>query len=215
MYRGNHTTTATSKSKYRVKAPNASTVLPAVMVRNPYEWMKSMCRQSYNVQFDHSKEYCPNLVPYPSDIQAHPRFRNIKYVPVSISYGTDDHKKFKYESLAHLWNVWYEEYVHADFPRLVLRLEDLLFHAEETITQVCECGGGTMKSGGFVHVADVANLNPGIETSDNLPTGLIGSLILYGNRTHYREHYSDTQLQAAQDILQPELMKLFGYSYEK
>jgi hypothetical protein len=61
------------------------------------------------------------------------------------------------------------------FPRLLLRMEDLLFHGEEVTRQICECGGGTMRTP-FKHISEVANHNSGIEQNHTL-AGLIGSLI--------------------------------------
>ena len=194
-----------------------------------------MCRQGYAAQFEHNDDYCPNIKPYPGDIKAHPRFRNFKYIPVYVSYN--DGKKTKYESLAHLWNSYYDSYFYKDnethdvgfFPRLIVRLEDLWFRPKETISKVCACGGGTMKlrrnRGGFVHMRRVANRNPGILGVDkSIPlgnitrkstkhTGLLGSIIRYGNSESRAEKYNDIQLHAARDILNFDLMTTFGYPY--
>ena len=213
---------------------NITMVLPVVVVRDPYQWMVSMCRQGYAAQFDHNDAYCPNIVPYPGDIKAHPRFRNFNYTPVFVAY--EGHKKTKYESLVHLWNSYYRAYFYGNnerqlpefFPRLIVRLEDLWFRPKETISQVCACGGGTMsddsQSGGFVHMRRVANRNPGIYGADKRikdknstkvthHTGLLGSLIRYGDSKSRGEKYNDIQLRAAKDLLDAELMATFRYTY--
>jgi hypothetical protein len=185
--------------------------LVVITVRDPYTWMQSMCRQGYATQFEHSITHCPNIIPYKEDIEAHRRFAKMKYIPVIVKYNSD--LKFKYESLVHYWNVWYSEYKKAEFPRLFVRMEDLLFHGEEVVTQICECGGGTMRTP-FMHVQEVANRNLGIEQNHKL-AGLIGSLIRYGNIKTRKQGYPPFQLQAARNLLDSTLMKLFGYPYEK
>jgi hypothetical protein len=190
---------------------NRRKTLTVVTVRDPYTWMQSMCRQNYAAQFEHSMEFCPNIIPYKEDIAAHPRFAKVKYMPVNVKYADD--LKVKHESLVHYWNLWYTEYAEAKFPRLLLRMEDLLFHGEEVTRQICECGGGTMRTP-FKHISEVANHNSGIEQNHTL-AGLIGSLIKYGNTTTRMKGYPPFQLQAARDLLDSRLMKLFGYPYVK
>jgi len=90
------------------KLVNKTTVLPAVLVRDPLSWMQSMCTHPYAAKWKHEKLHCPNLV---AD-------NNNSSVPVSIAYpgGT-----LRWESLVHLWNDWYGQYVNADYPRLLIR----------------------------------------------------------------------------------------------
>jgi hypothetical protein len=51
-----------------------------------------------------------------------------------------------YTSLVDMWNVWYKDWHDVSFPRLMVRFEDLLFHAEDVVSQVCACGGGEDRS---------------------------------------------------------------------
>jgi hypothetical protein len=204
--RGNHTL---NKVQHSNSLYNAT--LAVIAVRDPYTWMQSMCRQGYATQFQHSIKHCPNIIPYKEDIESHPRFAKMKYIPVVVKYNSD--LKLKYESLVHYWNLWYSEYAEALFPRLFVRMEDLLFHGEEVVTQICECGGGEMRTP-FTHVKEVANPHRGIEQNHKL-AGLIGSLIRYGNVATRKKGYSPFQLQAAKNLLDSTLMKLFGYPYEK
>lgn len=64
-----------------------------------------------------------------------------KTVPIIVRYKNEI---AKHESLAHFWKEWYQEYFDADFPRLMIRLEDVVFHPYETLKAVCDCAGGTM-----------------------------------------------------------------------
>ena len=51
-----------------------------------------------------------------------------------------------YTSIVDMWREWNQAYVDVDFPRLMVRYEDLLFNSQETTKEVCECAGGTMKA---------------------------------------------------------------------
>ena len=162
---------------------NNDNFLPVVTTRHPYSWMQSLCRQRYSTHWFHNaQEHCPNLVPNDIDRKWYnftvkykkqgvhelfqdPWFRdnlldfanftlNSTVVPVRVRYksGTLFH-----ESLAHMWNEWYHEYIDADFPRIVVRLEDLVFHSKEVITDICNCIGGKMQKD-FQYVTQTAKV---------------------------------------------------------
>lgn len=208
----------------RFEHVDSSDTLAIVMVRDPYTWMQSMCLQPYGARYDHDKSRCPNIVPYKSDIEAHPRYGKMKYIPVRVQY---DKTRLKYDSMGHLWSEWYLDYIKfqadnktmvspVDFPFLMLRMEDLVFHAETVIPIMCECGGGKMKEGGIKQTSTIANgYNHAVNTSSGINSGLIRSVIKYGNITRRRKGYPDFQLQAAKEVLDPRLMELLGYSYEE
>jgi len=226
----NHT--VSSKYKRKIKVHPYYETLPVVAIRDPYTWMESMCRQPYAASYEHTKLFCPNIIPYPSDIEAHPRFQNMDYIPVRVKYNVDN--IIKYKSMPHLWNEWYGEYIEFEstdqhdhqqsgntimkpsvFPLLVVRMEDLVFHAETVVPQLCECAGGTLKSEEVQHYANVANRNHGIDISGGIDTGLLRSVIKYGNITNRRAGYPTFQLVAARDLLDSRLMDLMGYRYEE
>jgi len=217
-YVGEHQT-----KKNKMDEMEHSDTLAIVAVRDPYTWMQSMCLQPYAAQFDHTKSQCPNIVPYESDIAAHPRYGRMKYIPIHVKYDHEYH--LKYESMAHFWTEWYSDYIKfeadnktmvspVDFPFLLLRMEDLVFHADKVIPIMCECSGGKMKKGGVKQTSFIANgLNHAVDTSTGVNSGLIRSVIKYGNTTRRRKGYPDFQLQAAKEILDPRLMELLGYPY--
>lgn len=185
--------------------------LPVVTVRDPYTWLQSMCRQNYAAQFDHDKRFCPNIVPYPEDIASHPRYAKMKYIPVHIKYDKDFRRK--YESLVALWNEWYTMYVNATFPYLLVRMEDLVFHADTVLPPICQCAGLEYK-GTLKHVGEVQNRNHGIEQNAT-DLGLLRSIVRYGNITNRRSGYPQFQLDAARELLSPLLMEHFHYPYEE
>jgi hypothetical protein len=114
-------------------------------------------------------------------------------------------------SLAHLWNDWYNEYMVGDFPRIVVRMEDLVFHAEQVIQQVCTCVGGTFAATDFQYIIDSAKHG---EIHGNDKTSLLDAMIRYGSRRqdHTRGMTQD-DLDYARKVLDEKLMHMFGYSH--
>ena len=128
------------------KAIPVENSLPLVAVRDPWMWLQSMCRHHYTAFWPHSeKGHCPNLVATDSEIEHFPRLKQLYYesniegigekvdeplIPVTVKYDKDI---YDHDSLAHFWSEWYRLYLDADFPRIMVRFEDMLFHAKEVI----------------------------------------------------------------------------------
>lgn len=95
--------------KYNHSAPKNENVtkddcLPVVTVRNPFDWMSSMCRLPYTAKWDRHErwkpgEICPHLV-HTSDPENAP-------VEVVVKLAE---QLLRFDSLAHLWNEWYAQY---------------------------------------------------------------------------------------------------------
>lgn len=175
-------------------------VLPVVMVRDPFTWWQSMCKTRYSAHWYHIAEiHCPNFIA--TDVERNWFFKtkqqirqhygpdpwkvdNVnekanytldkKVIPLWVRYHSEN---WKHESLAHMWMDWYQDYYDAAFPRLMIRLEDLVFYPHETIRQICECGGGSIDAndgkGYFEYVGDEnleLSLDSSIRTGKNLKT---------------------------------------------
>lgn len=82
----------------------AEDVFAAVMMRDPYRWMQSMCRHEYGAHWLHDKSHCPSLVPNEADRTAKPVLRDQTHIPVTVKYAEFSQH---HESLAHFWNDWY------------------------------------------------------------------------------------------------------------
>jgi hypothetical protein len=116
-------------------------------------------------------------------------------------------------SLAHLWNDWYKEYFEATFPRLLVRMEDLLFHAEQVVQQVCTCvGGSTTSPKQFQYITDSAK-HGAIHGTDK--TNLVTAMIRYGNSAilNRTNGMTNEDQDYAQHNLDKQLMRLFGYQH--
>ena len=171
-------------------------VLPIVTIRNPYTWMTSMCHNSYSAMWPHSKDACPNLV------------KNSFHNPISVR------TKFEtYDSLAHFWNDWYRFYwKKADFPFLMVRLEDLIFHAENVTTEMCKCAGGVIRTDRpFSHV--VQSSKPS-HVKRNL-TDMVGAWIKYGRTLPIKNGFNNPDYIASRMFLDGELMQTFGYKHPR
>eukprot|EP00526_Cylindrotheca_closterium_P008652 CAMPEP_0113607142 /NCGR_PEP_ID=MMETSP0017_2-20120614/3226_1 /TAXON_ID=2856 /ORGANISM="Cylindrotheca closterium" /LENGTH=517 /DNA_ID=CAMNT_0000515725 /DNA_START=14 /DNA_END=1565 /DNA_ORIENTATION=- /assembly_acc=CAM_ASM_000147 len=190
-------------------------VLPVVLVRDPYYWMQSMCKQGYGVRWDHNaKKHCPNLVPNDYDKK---RFvkryaSNASSVPVWMgkSYNSGPH----WDSLVHYWNDWYGSYYYYngknakattttaenrkedDFPRLIIRFEDTLFHAKTVMKMVCACGGGIFSGNEDEEEEEESNnggsaFRPILDEAKfehkHVQNNLVSAIVKYGtDRTRYR-----------------------------
>lgn len=123
--------------------------LPLVAIRDPWMWLQSMCRHHYTALWPHGDAHCPNLVATDNEIENFPRLKQLYYktnieglgekideplIPVTVKYDKD---VYNHGSLAHFWSEWYRLYLDADFPRIMVRFEDMLFHAKEVIEREC------------------------------------------------------------------------------
>lgn len=182
---------------------NQSSFLPAVVIKDPYTWMTSMCRHRYAASWRHVDEHCPNLVPITP--QEEELIAPRKTFQVAINYHK--HNVTRHDSMAELYNEWYGDWLDVDFPRLIIRFEDLLFHAEQVVERVCKCGGGVMKDGPFEYVQDSAKKG----TAHKGSNGLVKSMLQYGNVKKRAEAYSSKDLQYADSTLRSDILDAFHY----
>ena len=106
------------RGRHFFRQPNDhSSVLPVVIVRDPYQWFQSMCESPYLLKWNHDKSHCPNLV---DDRQTS--------VPAQLALGPLLQYKRTWDSLVHVWSEWYGEYYDAHFPRLMIRFEGTFVH---------------------------------------------------------------------------------------
>ena len=197
------------------KDVNQSHVLPIVMVKDPYHWMQSMCRHSYQANWYHTNDHCPNLIPNKFDFGHRGIRPNSGPINVNVRY-TEDRSKISHhkDGLVGLWNDWYTEYYDRngdDFPRLIIRYEDLLFHQKEVMKSVCDCAGGELKNQHRMHIRDTsAKGNSGVHTGSS---GLLSAITRYGCAVHRLDGMTIEDKKFAEETLKPEFMEMFGYSY--
>eukprot|EP00934_Nitzschia_sp_Nitz4_P001967 Nitzschia sp. Nitz4//scaffold10_size219509//78115//79405//NITZ4_001419-RA/size219509-augustus-gene-0.270-mRNA-1//-1//CDS//3329532893//1967//frame0 len=212
--------------------------MPVVMVRDPYTWLQSMCRKGYSTSWYHvggEEGHCPNLVP--SEVE---KYWFHKKRPFIVKHFGDDENavhsvvvkanftldkasipvriRYKsevayHESLAHFWKDWYQEYYDADFPRLMVRLEDLVFFPYEVVKSTCECIGGTVvpHEEFSIHSESVKKGADGHDGAAHTDLASSFSLHIHANRT---KGMTPEDTAFARSVLGTSpVMQYFGYKY--
>ena len=209
-YRTNYT-----KQKKNIKY-TFEDVLPIVLIRNPYSWLKSMCRNPYTATWNNmhnTKLPCPHISTSSS------KTNNDNATAVTVQYGAG---KLHYQSLIHLWNEWYGQYFYftnnnnTTFPRLIIRFEDIIYFPYEVTKQICTCAGATLGhrvddadviNGTFHYVIRSAKVGSAHGKQRN---GLIDSWLKYGS-ANPQNAYSTDEIHTLNKLLDPLLMTTFGY----
>eukprot|EP00547_Thalassionema_nitzschioides_P016806 CAMPEP_0194237226 /NCGR_PEP_ID=MMETSP0158-20130606/4273_1 /TAXON_ID=33649 /ORGANISM="Thalassionema nitzschioides, Strain L26-B" /LENGTH=418 /DNA_ID=CAMNT_0038971177 /DNA_START=28 /DNA_END=1285 /DNA_ORIENTATION=- len=175
-------------------------LLPVVTIRHPYDWMKSMCVNRYTAKWAHSQGNCPHLL---KDVSS------MTTTELTVRYGDYEDS---FDSLAHLWNGWYNQYrEEATYPFVMVRFEDLIFHTKNVTTQICHCAGGEIRTDRpFFYIVDSAKEGPG-HGRDR--TGMVKAWIKYGNPMPPRADFSADDYKAAIAFLDSDLMDIFGYQH--
>jgi hypothetical protein len=176
-----------------------------------------MCKHSYAASWLRSSGHCPNLVPTDTDRhQFHDPNKKHRYLStnatsfaVTVNYPNN---ASTWPSLAHLWSDWYRQYLDAihEYPRIMIRFEDLLFHPKQVITQICHCAGGKVPisdNGQFVYVVGEGKWGKAHQGSSNMIT----AMIKYGTDKHRFTNMTMDDLRYAQTAIDPELLRLFQY----
>jgi cell fate (sporulation/competence/biofilm development) regulator YmcA (YheA/YmcA/DUF963 family) len=180
-----------------------SNFLPAVVIKDPYTWMESMCRHRYAAQWRSIEGHCPNLVPTTPQEKdmIHPK----ETFAVSIHYHTQN--VTHHESLSELYNEWYGNWLDVEYPRLVIRFEDLMFHAEHVVEKVCKCAGGKLAEGPFQYTTGSAKTGISHKGSN----GLVKSMLKYGDIQKRTHAYTPMDLDYAKSSLRSDVLDLFHY----
>lgn len=203
-------------SKRDVQRVSDVNVLPVVMVRDPYFWMISQCRNPYRVRWPHKAKHCPNLVPNEFDIVNFPSLSTKTTVPVSISFGKKGSSfQMVSDSLVGVWNEWNREYFDLeDRPRIIVRFEDLLFRPKQLVEAICVCGGGKLKNETRFHYhADSIKAGARPESvGHHSSTTMLTAMIKYGKDQNRRTGFTHDDLNFAAQALDAEMMETLGYS---
>ena len=180
-------------------------VLAVVTIRHPYPWFVSMCKNSYTAKWPHTAaaDQCPHL----KDKSSKPD----GLVPVEIKY--DAHANH-HDSLAHLWNDWYAQYLEkADFPYIVVRFEDLQFYTKNMTYQICECAGGKIRTDRpFRYIVDSAKDGPGHGKKEDR-TGMLAAWKRYGKPMPPQNGFGTLDYATAVEHLNSKFMDMFGYKH--
>lgn len=184
------------------KKTNKTNVLPIVLVRDPFTWMQSMCKNKYEGRWVHDLVNCPNLAKPKLKADGTP-----DKVPMSVKYNPPR----DFGSLADYWADWYKEYLEVDYPRLIVRFEDIHFHARELIETICQCAGAVPREddGMFRYVTESAKWGKAHTSKSNI----VSTMVKYGSDKKRFKGFKETDWLVAKEVFTPEIMELFGYEY--
>lgn len=124
-----------------------SHVLPVVIVRDPFLWMKAMCRKSYDVHWLRPSDswHCPILLPSKDDLKMEKFQTNFtaraRVVQAQVRRPDAIIPEDLFPSIAHVWASFYQEWINVSYPRLIVRTEDLVFHGPRVVDEIAQCAG--------------------------------------------------------------------------
>jgi hypothetical protein len=104
--------------------------------------MLFQCKSPYATDWHRNKQHCPNLVPTMADVKKFGRFLAQSNNLFNVTVAFDINQIVGWDSLVHLYNEWNRQYLFdADYPRLLVRFEDMLLHAPTILHHIAECAG--------------------------------------------------------------------------
>jgi hypothetical protein len=165
-------------------------VLPILVIRDPYQWMQSMCKHAYALEWNHDKGH-PNLllstnessstigVSVNSNVNANATMNQVTLECLEPDRCRICTKTDYFESLASVWTNWNRQYVfnNASYPGLVIQYEDLLLHAEHIFKKISECAGISTITATFKYQVTTAK-------NHGKPSGMLDHIVKLGDATN-------------------------------
>ena len=115
--------------------------------------------------------------------------------------------------MAHFWQEWNQKYFDADFPRLMVRNEDVVFRPKAVVKEVCDCIGGTMTEKFDFQVEGTKRNDMYHSTTSQPATDWIGAITKYGHDKHRFDGFKEEDLKLADSVFDPEMMETFHYKF--
>ena len=180
-------------TKERLSDLEHEAIFPIVVVHNPYQWLASMCKESYFATWNRTHKQCPLLAPSPQDMAN--GYSGIYHCPKS----TQDLGE-RFHSLHHYWSNFYQQCWYDSKPCVLVRYEDLVFHAEKVIRQIADCAGLLMNPRGFYYMNQASKIHGKLSDFSTV-------LTKYGQEQGRQNGLMAADLGYAQEFLIPCLTK--------
>ena len=119
------------------------------------------------------------------------------------AHQTGFHKTDLYDSLVDMWSEWNRLYLDADYPRLIIRFEDTLFHAEQVMQAIHDCVG-VPTNHSYEYLLNAAK-------DHGRSSSFVQALQKYGTDEGRLDGLSRDDLEYARTALDPKLMHLLHY----
>jgi len=110
----------------------------------------------------------------------------------------------KYDSLADMWSTYYMQYYKANYPRLIVRFEDVLYRLEEVVNVVRDCVGMEPTDTPFRYKL-------GRPKFHGDPTDILVALKKYASDNDRYDGLTDDDRRYASKALNSILMRKFHY----
>jgi hypothetical protein len=167
------------------------------------------CKAPYDTKWDGASQgRCPNLVRARVEKEDIPHLQSTYTYNVSVTADQTQYRYTEeYDSLADMWSTWHRGYLDADYPRLFVRFEDMLFHPEQVLDLVAtQCVGLPIQKPFKYRLKPSKN-----HGTTAYPTNFIMAINRYGTERGRFDGYAPEDLKYAQKALDPELMGIFHY----
>mmetsp|Transcript_5754 Transcript_5754/g.8461 ORF Transcript_5754/g.8461 Transcript_5754/m.8461 type:complete len:180 (+) Transcript_5754:687-1226(+) len=170
------------------------------MIKDPYHWTLSMCRHPYTAHTE--SRACPGLLRQTPRGETVVSKVNVNYLP----------KFTTHDSYIGLWNDYNKLYDEATYPRLIVRYEDLLFHPDYVISEVCKCAGGrVLAEDERRYITDNAKAGQKIHEG---ASDLLSAVMRYGDEAKRVEGFTDEERSYAERALNKDLVDKFDYKVD-
>jgi len=181
-------------------------VLPIVMIRDPLFWMQSLCKTPYEAKWPHTARHCPNFVPTQQDrVTLRKKLEGTNGTfPVDVTFTFAGNLSAHWDSLAHFYNDWYQQYIRADFPRLIVRYEDMLLYGPKILGKIAECVGSTTPSE-FSYLLDRAKKH-------GSRSGFVDAVFKSGNSALRLKGLTTEDLAYTRTHIDADLLRLMHYT---
>jgi hypothetical protein len=164
-----------------------------------------MCKSPYAAHWPSRPGHCPNLVPDEVDRNSFQEYLNATSTEAfHVRIVFDKNQIVHWDSLAHLWSDWYRLYLKAEYPRLMFRFEDLLFHGPFIMRRIAECAG--------VSVPDTFHFQTGSAKGHGSHATFLDAIIKTGDLKKRIRNFTPEDLVYASKHLDPDLMRIFRYN---
>ena len=161
------------------------------------------CKTPYRAEWPRIAGHCPNLVATPYEKQHGLVSPDMDQFKVNVTINAHTTEVDYFDNLADYWSKWNQAYLDVDFPRLMVRFEDAIFHAEEVMKAIAECAG--------VERVEPHQYFAGQAKSHGLSSNFLGTLSKYGTAEGRFAGMRNEDLAFARSALSPSLMELFQY----
>jgi len=102
-----------------------------------------------------------------------------------------------------MWSKWNRDYLDADFPRLLIRMEDTIFYPKQVLSIIANCTGMELRHP-FQYTTDKGKAES--------KTTLVTAMVKYGSEAgRIHPNLTRAEREYLRTAFDPELMRLLHY----